>query len=145
MSDHIVIIGAGQAGVQTVQSLRQEGYAGAITMVGDEPFPPYQRPPLSKAYLAGDLVRERLFLKPEAFFTESHCTLKLSTRATKIDRTAKTVSLSDGSTVSYSKILVCTGTRVRPIPVPGADLKGIYYLRGIEDVDHLFAAPSEAA
>ncbi len=137
MGEHIVIIGAGQAGVQAVQSLRTEGYTGPITLVGDEPFPPYQRPPLSKAYLAGDFVRERLFLKPDSFFVDSNCTVTLSTRATSIDRKAKIVSLSDGRTIAYSKILICTGTRVRPIPVPGADLQGVYYLRGIEDVDQL--------
>ena len=75
--EKIVVIGAGQAGVQAVSSLRSEGFTGAITMVGDEPFPPYQRPPLSKAYLAGDYARERLFLKPESFFTEAKCELKL--------------------------------------------------------------------
>ena len=69
--ERIVIIGAGQAGVQAVASLRAEGFEGAITLVGDEPFPPYQRPPLSKAYLSGDLVRERLFLKPQAFLRRS--------------------------------------------------------------------------
>ena len=122
MAEQIVIIGAGQAGVQAVASLRAEGYQGAITMVGDEPFPPYQRPPLSKAYLAGDFVRERLFLRPDSFYAESDCVVRLSTRATKIDRAAKTVHLADGSRIPYSQILICTGTRVRPIPVPGADL-----------------------
>ena len=68
MTDNIVIVGAGQAGVQAVASLRGRGFSGPLTLIGDEPFPPYQRPPLSKAYLAGDFVRERLFLKPESFF-----------------------------------------------------------------------------
>lgn len=137
MGEHIVIIGAGQAGVQAVASLRAEGFAGAITMLGDEPFPPYQRPPLSKAYLAGDFVRERLFLKPDAFFAEARCDLKLGVTVTAIDRKAKEVVLKDGARIAYTGMLICTGTRVRPIPVAGAELPGVHYLRGIEDVDGL--------
>ncbi len=86
MSERIVIIGAGQAGAQAVATLRAEGFAGSITMVGDEPFAPYQRPPLSKAYLSGALERERLFLKPDAFYAEAKCELILGVSAKSIDR-----------------------------------------------------------
>jgi len=137
MSERIVIIGAGQAGAQAVATLRAEGFAGSIVMVGDEPFAPYQRPPLSKAYLSGALERERLFLKPDAFYAEAKCELILGVSAKSIDRTKKTVSLSDGRVLAYDKLLIATGSRVRRIPVPGADLKGIHYLRGIADVDAL--------
>ena len=82
MSENIVIIGAGQAGAQAVQSLRSEGFTGPITMVGDEAYPPYQRPPLSKAYLLGQLERPRLFLKSDAFYAEAGCELLLNTAAT---------------------------------------------------------------
>jgi 3-phenylpropionate/trans-cinnamate dioxygenase ferredoxin reductase subunit len=133
----IVIIGAGQAGAQGVASLRAEGYSGAITLVGDESFPPYQRPPLSKAYLAGDFARERLFLKPDSFYTESKCELRLGTRATRIDRPAKTVQLADGSAIPYDRLLLATGAKVRKLPIPGSELKGVHYLRGIADVDAL--------
>ena len=135
--EQVVIIGAGQAGVQAAASLRAEGFTGAITMVGDEPFPPYQRPPLSKAYLAGDFARERLFLKPESFFVEAKCNLKLQARAEAIDRGAKTVRLTNGGVLPYDRLLIATGSRVRKLPIPGAELSGIHYLRGIEDVDRL--------
>src|SRR4051794_25303068 len=95
--ERIVIIGAGQAGVQAAVSLRVEGFGGAITILGEEPFPPYHRPPLSKAYLAGDFARERLFLKPDSFYREAGCDLRLSIAAEAIDRGNKTVGLSDGS------------------------------------------------
>jgi 3-phenylpropionate/trans-cinnamate dioxygenase ferredoxin reductase subunit len=137
MSDTIIIIGAGQAGVQAVATLRAEGFSGAITMIGDEAWPPYQRPPLSKAYLMGTFARERLFLKPEQFYTDANCTLLLNVAATAIDRAAKEVTLSDGRSLPYDKLLLATGTRVRRITIPGATLPGVHYLRGIADVDGL--------
>ncbi len=140
MSEKIVIIGAGQAGCQAVQSLRSEGFSGAITMVGDEAYPPYQRPPLSKAYLLGQLERPRLFLKPDAFYAEAGCEVLLDTAATAIDRTAKTVELANGRKLVYDKLLLTTGGRVRRLTCPGADLPGIFYLKTIADVDALQAA-----
>ncbi len=135
LSERIVIIGAGQAGAQAVATLRAEGFAGTLVMIGDEPFAPYQRPPLSKAYLQGTLDRERLFLKPDAFYAEAKCELMLNASAAKIDRAAKTVTLKDGISIPYDKLLIATGSRVRAIRAPGADLPGIHYLRGIADVD----------
>jgi 3-phenylpropionate/trans-cinnamate dioxygenase ferredoxin reductase subunit len=135
--ERIVIIGAGQAGVQAAATLRAEGFSGALTMVGEEPFPPYQRPPLSKAYLAGDFERERLFLKPASFYSESACELRLGVAAKSLDRAAKTVHLSDGTALQYDRLLLTTGARVRRLPVPGADCPGVFYLRGIADVDAL--------
>lgn len=135
--DRIVIIGAGQAGAQAVASLRAEGFAGTIAMVGDEPFPPYQRPPLSKAYLSGDYARERLFLKPDSFYAEAQCDLRLGTAASRIDRKAKTVTLADGTVLAYDRLLLTTGAVVRKLPIPGANLPGVHYLRGIADVDAL--------
>ncbi|HUO02274.1 MAG TPA: FAD-dependent oxidoreductase [Rhizomicrobium sp.] len=137
MSEHIVIIGAGQAGVQAVQSLRTEGFQDRLTMVGDEAYPPYQRPPLSKAYLLGTFARERLFLKGDDFYREAGCELLLNTRATAIDRAARTVALGNGRTLSYDKLLLATGTRVRKLKCPGADLPGLHHLRDIADVDGL--------
>jgi 3-phenylpropionate/trans-cinnamate dioxygenase ferredoxin reductase subunit len=141
--ERIVVIGAGQAGAQAVASLRAEGFAGGITVVGDEPFAPYQRPPLSKAYLSGDMERERLFLKPDAFYRDAHCELMLGSTAAAIDRKAKRVELSDGRSLPYDKLLLTTGSRVRHFKVPGGELGGIFYLRGIADVDamraHFFA------
>ncbi len=137
MSERIVIIGAGQAGAQAVASLRAEGFAGALAMVGDEAFPPYQRPPLSKAYLAGTFERERLFLRPDAFYAEAKCELALGVNAILLARATKRVSLSDGRTLDYDKLLFATGARVRRMRVPGAELAGIHYLRDIADVDRL--------
>src|SRR5947199_9013300 len=104
--DRIVSIGAGQSGAQAVATLRAEGFHGSLTLVGDEPFAPYQRPPLSKAYLMGAMERDRLFLKPEAFYTDAQCEVILGTRATEIDRTAKHVQVSDGRTLPYDKLLL---------------------------------------
>jgi 3-phenylpropionate/trans-cinnamate dioxygenase ferredoxin reductase component len=135
--ERIVIIGAGQAGAQAVASLRAEGFAGHLTMVGDEPFAPYQRPPLSKTYLMGTMERDRLFLKPDAFYAEAKCELILDVSATAIDRAKKSVRLSDGRALAYDKLLIATGSRVREIKVPGASLPGVHYLRSIADVDAL--------
>jgi 3-phenylpropionate/trans-cinnamate dioxygenase ferredoxin reductase subunit len=140
MAERVVIIGAGQASAQAVASLHAEGFSGTITMIGDEPYAPYQRPPLSKAYLMGTFERDRLFLKPDAFYSEAKCELILNVTAASIDRAKKTVTLADGRSVPYDKLLIATGSRVRKIPVPGADLPGIHYLRGITDVDQLRAA-----
>jgi len=139
MAQNIVIIGAGQAAAQAVASLRAEGFAGAITMVGDEAYAPYQRPPLSKAYLMGSMERPRLFLKPDAFYREAGCELILDVKATAIDRGAKAVRLADGRSLPYDRLLLATGTRVRKLKCPGADLAGIHYLRSIADVDALQA------
>jgi 3-phenylpropionate/trans-cinnamate dioxygenase ferredoxin reductase subunit len=135
MSERIVIIGAGQAAAQAVATLRAEGFDGALTVVGDETFPPYQRPPLSKTYLMGTFERERLFLKPDAFYSEAKCELILGVVAKKIDRAKKEVALADGGVLGYDKLLIATGSRVRPMRVPGVDLANIFYLRSIADVD----------
>ena len=140
MSERLIIIGAGQAAAQAVQSLRAEGFGGAITLIGDEAYPPYQRPPLSKAYLLGSFARERLFLKSDSFYDESGCELILGTRVTAIHRAEKNVELSDGRKLSYDKLLLTTGTKVRKLKCPGADLPGVYYLRDIADVDGLQTA-----
>lgn len=137
MTERIVVIGAGQAAAQVIATLRAEGFAGSLAVVGDEAFPPYQRPPLSKAYLAGKFDRERLFLKPDSFYAEANCELLLGVSAKAIDRKAKTVALSNGRTLSYSKLLIATGTRGRKLRVPGAELPGVFYLRSIADVDAL--------
>ena len=137
MTESLVIVGAGQAASQLIASLRTDGYAGTITLVGEEPYIPYQRPPLSKAFLAGELARERLFIKPEEFYTETKVALHLNTRATSIDRARKVVTLEDGRELPYTTLAIATGSRVRKLPLPGADLPGCFYLRGIADVELL--------
>jgi 3-phenylpropionate/trans-cinnamate dioxygenase ferredoxin reductase component len=139
MSDAVVIIGAGQAGAQAVQSLRAEGFTGAITMIGDEPYLPYQRPPLSKKFLAGELELERMFIRPAEFYAEAKVAVRLGVKATFIDRGAKRVRLSDGGELSYGQLVIATGSSVRKLAVPGADLAGLFYLRDIRDVHSIQA------
>jgi 3-phenylpropionate/trans-cinnamate dioxygenase ferredoxin reductase subunit len=135
--DSLVIIGAGQAAAQLIASLRGEGYAGAITLVGDEPYIPYQRPPLSKAFLAGELARERLFIKPEEFYAEAKCALEVNAHAVAIDRQRRIVKLANEQELTYTTLALTTGSRVRKLPLTGADLPGCFYLRGIADVEQL--------
>ena len=130
-----IIIGAGQAGLQTIISLRQGGYDGDITLIGDEAFLPYQRPPLSKAYLSGKMERERLFLKPEEFFTDNNVTLKLETSVDSLNAAEKTGSLNNGETLSYDYAVFATGSRPRVLNVPGRELGNIFDLRGMSDID----------
>lgn len=130
------MVGAGQAGVQAVASLRDHGYRGAIVLVGNEPYPPYQRPPLSKAYLAGELERERLFLKPQSFLSEA-CEFQLGLGVIAIDRRAGRVRFTDDTTLPYNKLLLATGARPRLIDHPGQRLEGVHYLRDIDDADAL--------
>jgi len=137
MSETIVIIGAGQAAAQAVQSLRAEGFTGSLTLVGDEAYPPYQRPPLSKAYLLGTFERPRLFLKADAYYAEAGCELLLNTAAKAIHRGERMVELTDGRKLRYDKLLLTTGARVRRLKCPGADLPGVHYLKTIADVDGL--------
>jgi 3-phenylpropionate/trans-cinnamate dioxygenase ferredoxin reductase subunit len=139
MSESIVIIGAGQAGAQAVESLRKEGFTGPITMVGDEAYPPYQRPPLSKAYLLGAFERPRLFLKADSYYADAGCELILNTTAKAIHRAERIVELQDGRKLPYDKLLLATGARVRKLKCPGAELPGIHYLKTIADVDGLQA------
>lgn len=136
-SKSIVIIGGGQAGAQAIMSLRQGGYEGAITLVGDEAALPYQRPPLSKAYMKGEFVEERLFFKPEAWYQDQNVELILSTKATKIDRQNQKVLLEHGAELSYDALIIATGSRPRALPVPGADLEGVHDLRTLSDVERI--------
>lgn len=138
--ENIVIIGAGQAAAQAVQSLRAEGFDGPITLIGDEAFAPYQRPPLSKAYLLGQFERARLFLKGDDYYAQAGCALLLNTRARALHRATREVELEDGRKLAYDKLLLTTGARVRKLNCPGADLPGVHYLKTIADVDGLQAA-----
>ena len=141
----MVIIGAGHAAGQAAASLRQEMYTGPITIIGAEPHLPYQRPPLSKAYLSGSQEVERVYLRAEKFYQDKDIDLKLSTRATAIDPDAKVVELADGSSIDYDKLLISTGSRPRILNNPGSDLGGIHYLRTIDDVDGIRAEMREGA
>ena len=139
-SRHIVIAGAGHAGGSAAAMLRQMGWQGAITLVGEEPIPPYQRPPLSKAWLQGEATAESLALRPAKFYPEASIALRLSTSVTAIDRTAKTVALSNGETLPYDHLILALGARPRRLPLPGAGLDGVLELRSAADADRLKAA-----
>lgn len=135
--DTIVIVGGGQAADQVVASLRQGGSRAPISIFGEEDHLPYQRPPLSKAYLAGDLPLERLYFRSDETYTQSDVKLHLGTQVTGIDRQARTIDTGHGETFSYSKLILATGSRVRRIVCDGARLGNIHYLRNIADVDRL--------
>jgi 3-phenylpropionate/trans-cinnamate dioxygenase ferredoxin reductase subunit len=145
MTETFIIVGAGHAAGQAATSLRQKGFEGRIVMIGDEPWIPYQRPPLSKKFLAGKLEIERLYFKPERFYPEHNIDLILSTGVTELDTNAKAVRTADGGTIKYDKLLLTTGSRVRKLPVPGNDLEGVHYLRGIADVKGIQAGFREGA
>lgn len=132
----VVIIGAGQAAAQLIDSLRRRGYAGAIALIGDEGLP-YQRPPLSKKYLAGELGLDRLQLRQSSYFDEQRVELRLGRRATAIDRDAKRVELDDGTLLNYDHLVIATGSHPRRLKMPGAHLTGIHYLRSLTDADRL--------
>jgi 3-phenylpropionate/trans-cinnamate dioxygenase ferredoxin reductase subunit len=139
MSGNIVIVGAGQAAAQAVQSLRAEGIDAPIIMIGDEAYAPYQRPPLSKAYLLGNFERPRLFLKADSYYPEVRCELLINTSVSAIHRAERVVELSNGRKLDYDKLLLATGARVRRLRCPGANLPGVHYLKTIADVDGLQA------
>jgi len=134
MTDTIVIAGAGHAAGQTAVSLRQGGFDGRILLVGDEAYPPYQRPPLSKKFLAGELPLERLFLRPEQFYAKQDIEIRLGSRVSAIHREPHEIELHDGSRLGYSKLVIATGSRVRRLEFSGSDLPGVHYLRSIDDV-----------
>ena len=138
--DHkVVIIGAGQAAGQCALSLRRNGFEGSITLVGDEPHPPYQRPPLSKAYLSGEIGEDRLWVQTPEAWADQRVELESGVRATAIHPTEKIVALENGTSLPFDHLVFASGSRVRTLPVSGAELQGVRYLRNIADVDALKA------
>ena len=137
---HVVIVGAGHAGGTLAALLRQYGHAGPVTLVGEEPIPPYQRPPLSKAWLKGEADAESLALKPLEFYAENRIDFRPSVRAERIDRQRKVLALSDGTELAYDFLVLATGARPIRLPIPGADLEGILELRTAADAEALKGA-----
>jgi 3-phenylpropionate/trans-cinnamate dioxygenase ferredoxin reductase component len=136
----IVIAGAGQAGGAAAAFLRQYGWKDEILLIGEEPIPPYHRPPLSKAWLKGEATETSLALRPPHFYEKQSITLRLGTRVTDLDRAARRVSLSDGSTLDYTALILATGAHARPLTIPGHDLPGVLALRNAADAEVLKAA-----
>ena len=133
----VAIVGTGQAGFQAAASLRQDGFAGRIAMIGDEPVLPYQRPPLSKSYLARESGLDELWLRPETFYTQHQIDLLAGGIVTEIDRTERQLRLASGSALSWDHLILATGARFRPLAVPGAELDGVLPLRTLADADIL--------
>lgn len=135
---HVVVIGAGQAGLALVARLRADGFEGQITLVGAEPHPPYQRPPLSKDYLLGESPKERLFLRPESFYPEHGIDLRLGAEVASIDTGRQVVGLVTGAEIPYDELVLTTGSSPRKLPAAiGGDLGGVLVMRDIRDADRL--------
>ncbi|NYJ08641.1 NAD(P)/FAD-dependent oxidoreductase [Petropleomorpha daqingensis] len=139
-AENMVVVGAALAGARAVTALREEGHDGPITLIGAEPHVPYERPPLSKGYLLGNDELDVVFPQPREWYADNDVTLRLSTRATAIDRDAHLVRLADGDALPYDRLLLTTGAQPRPLDIPGADELAPRYLRTIEDSQALKAA-----
>jgi 3-phenylpropionate/trans-cinnamate dioxygenase ferredoxin reductase subunit len=132
---HVIVVGAGQAGSSCVAKLRNGGFDGQITLIGEEPVPPYQRPPLSKAYLLGDMALERLFLRPETFYSENDIQLRMKTRVDGINATDQTISVG-AETLHYDDLVLTTGSTPNRLPASiGGALGGVFTVRDLADVD----------
>jgi 3-phenylpropionate/trans-cinnamate dioxygenase ferredoxin reductase component len=128
-----VIVGTGQAGFQTAASLRAEGYAESVTLIGEEPQIPYQRPPLSKTFALGQQDFESIQLRPQNFYQDHRIELLAGQRVSAIDRSGRAVRLESGRRIPYEKLVLATGSRNRKLPIPGAELDGVVYLRSLEE------------
>ena len=143
MSTTFVIIGASLAGGTAAATLRQEGFDGDLILIGEEQHPPYERPPLSKQYLRGEVAREKTFLRPSGFFASHNIQTMIGISARRVEPKKKFVELANGVPVAYDKLLIATGGRNRRPPIPGIDLPGVYELRTLNDADRIRAAARE--
>ncbi|MEU5547082.1 FAD-dependent oxidoreductase [Streptomyces sioyaensis] len=132
-----VIVGASLAGAKAAEALRGHGFDGRILLIGDEPDRPYERPPLSKGYLQGKQDRDAIFVHPAQWYADQAVDLRRDTLVTALDRDRNTVTVSGGETIGYDKLLLTTGASPRPLPVPGADLEGVLYLRRVGDCERI--------
>jgi 3-phenylpropionate/trans-cinnamate dioxygenase ferredoxin reductase component len=139
MAHRHVILGASLAGATAAITLREEGADGDVILIGAEPQPPYERPPLSKAYLRGEVPFDKALVRPAAFYAEHGIQTMFGTRATRIDPSTRVVELEDHRRVSFDVLLIATGGRNRPVSIPGVDLDGIYSLRTVQDADRIRA------
>ncbi len=139
-----VIVGASLTGAHAAETLRDEGFDGRGVLIGEEPHRPYERPPLSKAYLQGNSERDKVFVHPADFYAEHQIELRTGTRAVALDAKDRTVTLDDGERLAYDRLLLATGSQPRGLAVPGADLEGVLTLRTLDDSDRLRDALSHA-
>ncbi len=145
MSKTVVIIGAGHAGVQAAASLRDEGFDGAIRLIDAGKALPYQRPPLSKAYMKGEATPESLVLRGESFYAPQSIDLRLGVAAAAIEARERRIRLGNGEALSYDHCVIATGARARPLPLAGVDLKGVHVLRDLADAERLKGEVGRAA
>jgi 3-phenylpropionate/trans-cinnamate dioxygenase ferredoxin reductase subunit len=134
-----VIVGAGLAGAKAAEALRDEGFDGRIVLLGDELEQPYERPPLSKNYLRGDSPREKAHVHPDGFYSDHGIELRTGTTVERIDTDRRSIVIADGDQLRYDRLLLATGAEPRRLPVPGAELDGVHYLRELKDADLLAA------
>jgi 3-phenylpropionate/trans-cinnamate dioxygenase ferredoxin reductase component len=139
-----IIVGGGLAGAIAAQTLREEGFDGRITLLGEEPHRPYERPPLSKDYLQGKTDRDSIFAHPEPWYADHAVELRLGTAVTSLDPAARTVTTASGEQLGYDKLLLTTGSTPRHLSVPGADLDGVHYLRSVDDSERIKAGFARA-
>jgi 3-phenylpropionate/trans-cinnamate dioxygenase ferredoxin reductase subunit len=135
----VIIVGAGHAGGTAAALLRQFGYEAPVTLIGEEPIAPYQRPPLSKAWLKGEADAESLMLKPESFYEEANIRLRTHTHVAALSPAEKTITLQTGEILAYDTLILATGARPRPLVIPGSDLAGVLVLRSAADAEALKA------
>ncbi|HEY2315198.1 MAG TPA: FAD-dependent oxidoreductase [Streptosporangiaceae bacterium] len=140
-----LIVGASLGGAKAAEALRAAGFEGPVTLIGAESELPYERPPLSKGYLQGKAERETIYVHPRDWYADAGIDLRLGVRVTSIDPAAHEVTLADGSRAGYAKLLLTTGSAPRRLPVPGADLDGVHYLRTVGDCDRLKGVLSDAS
>jgi 3-phenylpropionate/trans-cinnamate dioxygenase ferredoxin reductase component len=139
-----IIVGGGLAGAIAAQTLREEGFHGRITLLGEEPHRPYERPPLSKDYLQGKADRDSIFAHPEAWYADHAVELRLGTAVTSLDPASRTVTTASGGRLGYDKLLLTTGSTPRRLTVPGTDLDGVHYLRSVDDSERIKAGFAQA-
>ncbi|MDQ0957942.1 3-phenylpropionate/trans-cinnamate dioxygenase ferredoxin reductase subunit [Streptomyces sp. B4I13] len=144
-NDACLIVGASLAGAKAAQALREEGFDGPLVLIGDESERPYERPPLSKGYLTGKDAREQIYVHPPQWYAEHNVDLRLGMAVTAVDPAAREVTLADGKRAGYGKLLLATGSSPRRLPVPGADLERVLYLRRVEDSDQIKEAFQSAS
>lgn len=137
MTETVIIVGASHAGAQAVDTLRREGFKGHIVLVGDEPYLPYQRPPLSKKYLLGELPLERLAIRAPTFYAQHQVDVRLNTRARSIDASKQLLRFANGEELAYDRLILCVGSRVRKLTCPGAELAGVHYVRTVDDIEKM--------
>ncbi|TDD04919.1 NAD(P)/FAD-dependent oxidoreductase [Saccharopolyspora terrae] len=136
-SESFVIVGAGMAGAKGAEALRDQGFDGRITLLGDEAHRPYERPPLSKEYLMGSTEFDAAYVHPETWYADNRVDLRLNSSARHIDRSLRQVELADGTRLEFDKLMLATGAHPRSIPVPGHDAEGVLHLRRVGDSDRI--------